>query len=284
LLDPSHAGQKDRVFTAATVDTASGQIADSVEYSSYPSVRHIPGASLKDNSLLQFEVVCFCDIPMDKLRIHCAKYGHFGLGFQKQFLVGQGATPVLYVPLGSTFDVRLEEHHPATNQVNYQERKQGDRAQLMDELFAFHNTFLGYKRYRALQEAYRQAKSLEEVDEVVRKLRTMLFYQTAVEGFLFAYLKFFDPSLPPDHPDNYYMEREWRVAGRVVFQQHELSSVLVPEAFVERARTDLPNLAHRVKPIFETTPSNPAAPDARGPLARAPCARAPGYRDSARRG
>jgi hypothetical protein len=128
----------------------------------------------------------------------------------------------------------------------------------MDELFTFHNTFLGYKRYRALQEAFRQAKSLEEVDEVVGKLRTMLFYQTAVEGFLFGYLKFFDPTLPADHPENYYMEREWRVAGKVAFQEHELSSVLVPEEFVERARRDLPNLAGRVKPIFEATPPNTA--------------------------
>jgi hypothetical protein len=208
LLDPSHAGQKYRIFTAATVDTESGEIADSVEYSSYPSVRHIPGTSLRDNSLLQFEVVCFCDIPLDKLRIHCAKYGHFGLGFPKQFLVAQGATPVLYIPFGSTFDLRLQEHSPATNEINYEETKRGDRAELMDELFAFHNTFLGYKRYHALQEAYRQAKSLEEVDAIVKKLRTMLFYQTAVEAFLFGYLKFFDPSLPADHPDNYYMERE----------------------------------------------------------------------------
>ena len=31
---------------------SSGEIVDSVEYRSYPSVRHIPGASLKDNTLL----------------------------------------------------------------------------------------------------------------------------------------------------------------------------------------------------------------------------------------
>jgi hypothetical protein len=206
---------------------------------------------LKDNSLLQFEVVCFCDIPFDKLGIHCAKYGHFGLGFQRQFLIGQGATPVLYIPLGSTFEVRLEEHRPATNEVTYQETKQGDRAKLMDDLFTFHNTFLGYKRYRALEEAFRQAKSSEGVDEVVSKLRTMLFYQTAVEGFLFGYLKFFDPNLPADHTENYYMEREWRVAGKVSFQERELSRVLVPEGFVERARKDLPSIAARVEPIVE---------------------------------
>ena len=43
-------------------------------------------------------MVCFCDIPVDDLDIHMEKYGQFGIAFQKEFLLDQGALPVVYVP------------------------------------------------------------------------------------------------------------------------------------------------------------------------------------------
>ena len=74
----------------------------------------------------------------------------------------------------------------------------------------------------------------------------MLFYQTAVEAFIFGHLKFFNPELPADHDENYYMEREWRVAGKVRFSLADLQRVFVSSAFEDQLRRDLPELANRV--------------------------------------
>src|SRR5882672_12676261 len=34
----------------------------------------------------KFEIVCFCDIPIEALSIHCTKYGHSAWHYQKSFL------------------------------------------------------------------------------------------------------------------------------------------------------------------------------------------------------
>ena len=243
LLDPSHIGRRDPIFRA--VLDSSG---DGVEYSSYPNVRHDLGSKLSDNALVQFEVVCFCDIPTEELSIHCAKYGRFGLSFSKTFLVTQGASPVMYIPKPGSFEMRLQEHDSISGKLNYEESKSGDWATLIDSIFAFHNS-LSYARYLALQKDFATASSRADVDKMVKSLRTTLFYQTGMEAFLFGHLKFFDPELPPEHIDNYYMEREWRVAGKVRFRSTDIERMFVAPEFADSARRDFPELSDRITPI-----------------------------------
>ncbi|HVQ40139.1 MAG TPA: hypothetical protein VMS31_21545 [Pyrinomonadaceae bacterium] len=58
--------------------------------------------------------------------------------------------------------------------------------------------------------------------------------------YLFPYFKFFDAELTDDHRDNYYMEREWRVVGAVHFNAKDIRRILIPEAYRQRLRLDLP--------------------------------------------
>ena len=243
LLDPSHVGKRYPVFRAVFGQGTPDE--DGVEYSSYPSVHHGIAAVLSDNALLQFEIVCFCDIPIEALSIHCTKYGHFGLALSKEFLVAQGASPVMYIPSPGTFDMTLREHHSKSGKLQYEQSKTGSRAQLIDQTFTYHN-FLCYARHKILEDAFPSAESSAKAMEVVKELRTLLFYQTAVEAFIFGHLKFFNPELPADHDENYYMEREWRVAGKVRFSLADLQRVFVSSAFEDQLRRDLPELANRV--------------------------------------
>jgi len=54
---------------------------------------------LSSNKAYRGSVVCFCDIPLSDLPLHMRKYRRFGLAFRKDFLLEQGALPVLYIPL-----------------------------------------------------------------------------------------------------------------------------------------------------------------------------------------
>jgi len=56
------------------------------------------GVKLSSNKLYLSDVVCFCDIPVQDLRIHTSKYTVFGLSFEKDFVVRQGGVPVYYIP------------------------------------------------------------------------------------------------------------------------------------------------------------------------------------------
>jgi hypothetical protein len=56
---------------------------------------------ISENTMLNPDVVCFCDIPDSCLYLHTKKYSRFGLSFTKEFLEKQGARPVFYIPISS---------------------------------------------------------------------------------------------------------------------------------------------------------------------------------------
>ena len=64
----------------------------------------------------------------------------------------------------------------------------------------------------------------------------ILFVTTSIFGFV----KGFDSSLAEADPDNYYMEREWRVMGNVQFELHEVERIILPRAYSVRVRLDIP--------------------------------------------
>src|SRR5919107_123559 len=70
----------------------------------------VGGTSDDDTEAGYSQRVCFCDIPVTDLEIHMNKYSRFGLSFLKNFLVGKGANPVLYVAENSqALSYRLPE-------------------------------------------------------------------------------------------------------------------------------------------------------------------------------
>jgi hypothetical protein len=245
LLDPFHLGKRYTIFKVVSEDPETGA-PDGVEYSSYPSAWHDPGAKLSDNAMMRFEMVCFCDIPLSDLNIHCSKYGRFGLAFERDFLIKQGASPVMYVPHPGTFNMIIREHQTSTGELQLEEAKTASRADMMDEVFKYHNIKLSSRWSESLAEevflAFRD-NSKERYVEAIRQLRTLIIYQTAIESLVFSHLKFFDHTLPSDDPANYYMEREWRVSGKVSFALSDIKRVFVAAGFGEPARRDLPELA-----------------------------------------
>lgn len=62
----------------------------------------------------------------------------------------------------------------------------------------------------------------------------------SVMGNILPYLKFFDHTKADADKDNYYMEREWRVVGRVGFELANIERVILPRDYVERFRQDFP--------------------------------------------
>jgi len=60
-------------------------------------------------------------------------------------------------------------------------------------------------------------------------------------AYLFPYMKFYDLELPDQHPDNFYMEREWRIYGALSFAVTDIERIIIPRSFARRLRTDLPD-------------------------------------------
>jgi hypothetical protein len=59
-------------------------------------------------------------------------------------------------------------------------------------------------------------------------------------NYVFSYVKCFDASRPMFDAQHYYMEREWRVAGNVLFKLDDVWRVFLPQKYAAQFRKDLP--------------------------------------------
>ena len=55
--------------------------------------RVYPQRLFSHNEMVVPEMICFCDIPEAHLAIHSRKYSHFGIVFDKPYLVREGGKP-----------------------------------------------------------------------------------------------------------------------------------------------------------------------------------------------
>jgi hypothetical protein len=83
----------------------------------------------------------------------------------------------------------------------------------------------------------RESCDQEFRDNLLRvDLLRLLLYQTAL-----AFVKPFDSSEPEDSVNNYYMEREWRVFGDVLFAVDDVARIILPAAYADRFRGEFPD-------------------------------------------
>ncbi len=177
-----------------------------------------PHANVSDNEMYAPGVVCFCDIPVGDLEIHIGKYGSFGLAFLKTTYALKSANPVFYIAKSTTVRRTLMSGRGEMPRGEYFNAIMKEFHEFMQDV----TPMLGgdAKQYAKLQR--------------VARVRNLL------EAYVFAFVKFFDEGKSEGDPDNYYMEREWRVLGNVRFKLDEVSRVIIPRSFASRFRQELP--------------------------------------------
>jgi Putative abortive phage resistance protein AbiGi, antitoxin len=221
---------------------------------------------------LKYQVVCFCDIPEPDLAIHVNKYSKFGLAFKKDFLVDQGASPVFYVANESPVS-ETELFNPPEFLARIQDaEKRGypDRALLFDtavraimDLFAAFdglNSDVNARWFKGANSADFEGrwkvllglddeqltalkKALENNKQVFKALHMIMHF---IMNDIFSFVKCFNAKQAFEHDENYYMEREWRVAMNVKFSLNHVSRVFLPASYGARFRADLPTYTGQI--------------------------------------
>lgn len=211
-----------------------------------PGTIQVAAGSLCRDEFIRFRPVCFCDIPKADLGRHSKIYGHFGLAFRKAFLISKGANPVFYVAKGSLAGHERPPVSPLT---------EGDLVADAREVLR--------KHFEALAADEVPLRRCEFFDRLVadlskalltpsppntpndafdplHELRLRIYF--ALTRHVFAFMKFFDESLPDEDAENFYMEREWRVADFVEFDLGDVQEVYVAAGFRERIECQFPEL------------------------------------------
>ena len=182
-------------------------------------IAYTDASKFSENEYYKPNVVCFSDIPVPDLAIHMGKFSRFGLAFKKSFLVAKGANPVFYLPRQA--------------QIETSPGRQVDLASHFDRR---HEMILGlFRNLPTMGDGDMPSLAPGLSNQQVNDLRGFLVFH------FFSLCKFYDAGLPADDPANYYMEREWRVFGRLDFNLTDVRRVIFPEDFAKRFRQDLPD-------------------------------------------
>jgi hypothetical protein len=178
------------------------------------------------NEMVFTDCVCFCDIPVEDLQIHMAKYGTFGLAFSKSFLLHRGANPLFYIAIDPATHYEMsDDPYVDTPYADWSFYKHAD-------------PLLWERRLRRLIAVLEESARRGVPDAFEAK--NFLYYR------LLSYIKAFDINRQDSDLENFYMEREWRCIGNVKFALGDVQRVILPEGFAKRFRSDVPDYYQQV--------------------------------------
>jgi len=185
------------------------------------------GSVLTEN-LVMPNMTCYADIPFKGLSWHTKKYGKFGLSLPKKLLAERHARPVTYIPY---FDGDWTSN--------------AGRVLIQD----IENTYKGiYEHFIKKDASYRLS---ERYMPAAPKNRAEAIYNLDVvfNMHILAFIKPFNLSLPVGHVDSYYMEREWRKFGNMMFKNEELKTVVLASGYKRRFIEKFPEFSDRIVEI-----------------------------------
>lgn len=202
-----------------------------LQYLSYPpdfkrnlipkmTVTHGIGNTITSNTMINPDMVCFCDIPSDDLSIHIRKYSKFGLSFRKEFIEQAGGAPVFYIPINSKV-------------ISYDEN---DSRVYLNRGEHFNRWLPLYFKYYDLA----KSSTNEEISINIEEVDRFIWFN------ILSYMKFFNSTLPENNKDNFYFEREWRVIGSVNFSLNDVISIYIPSSFINNFKKDFPDFKGQI--------------------------------------
>jgi hypothetical protein len=174
-----------------------------------------PDRGCIDGEPIAQTVTCFCDIPFESLPLHTSKYGQFGVGVDRRLVAEWGGRPVLYIPTVRQ-NVTAANNHFCAEAMN-----------IWKGLRAF---FPNQPEESMRVTGTPPATAMEAADLAESFISEVL-----------AFVKTFDVGLLDDHPENFYMEREWRKFANLSLHL-SLVEIVAPVEFHARLREEFPQL------------------------------------------
>ncbi|WP_300336692.1 abortive infection system antitoxin AbiGi family protein [Accumulibacter sp.] len=185
--------------------------------------------SLLSENLICPTVTCYADIPWDSLGPHIRKYGKLGLSFRKSRLIQYGARPVTYIPTGPNDWAGISGKTLLKDVEAVFKGYYNLVSSTLPDSDESHSRFLG--------------EAPKTKDEAIQLMEDMF-----AKDFL-SFIKPYNSQLDVDDPDNFYMEREWRKYGKMVFTPDDVVAIIVADGFKLPMSEAFPEYSRKVKEI-----------------------------------
>ncbi len=171
------------------------------------------------NKMINPDMVCFCDIPIEDMSIHIKKYSPFGFSFSKEFILKKGGAPVFYIPKNAI--------SPITDPLGKGHQTFSD---IFDNRIKDHSTI----------ETFIQQNGNININPVFLEYDRFLFFH------FWGYLKFFDENLDDRDNNNFYLEREWRIINALSFSIDDVVRVFLKKEMVHKFKTIFPDFCGEI--------------------------------------
>ncbi|TAK06898.1 MAG: hypothetical protein EPO39_07780 [Candidatus Manganitrophaceae bacterium] len=198
-------------------------------------------ARISENGMYYPQITCFSDIPIGELDIHIQKFSRFGLSFLKSFLVQHGANPVFYIARNAT--TRPSPAGERRENEGREDRRVADRPASPPRVTLAEHFDRTIGEYHHL---FQQLRQWPQEGEIAGPIQRLFSIKDFLDYHVFSFLKFFDESKPENDPENYYMEREWRILGNLHFSLSDIRRIILPESYAARLREDLPKYVGQI--------------------------------------
>lgn len=195
---------------------------------------------------LETMMVCFTDIPLHLSKVHCERFGKFGIGFSKSVMMGYGANPVLYTT--NEMNQRVESfislvHRLYKEEIDREWRDstlngdEGDRYQFTSDQFFAMSELVGF------MQNYQYSDN--SIDYYQREWRINYATLPQVSGV--------DIQVVPGQGamDGYIGEDlKFKLANSMLFDLNDIDYVVVPYSYKEKAERLISGIEAQVK-IYE---------------------------------
>lgn len=168
------------------------------------------------------------------------------MGFDKKFIAEKGAHPVMYVPQNYAIVERGDNDKDCVSETpkmpqNYFPYILSTTTYLLPllEMCAVPErlpfNISNFAQWLSLFDANVVKEFLD------KNFHPLIFSVLQGVATNMAYVKLYDVTLSDDHPDNYYMEREWRSLHNVDFELNDIKTIYLPnESYHDRFMEKFP--------------------------------------------
>lgn len=153
-------------------------------------------SSKKEN--VAFPMVCFCDVPMSKLKDHIYAYGKYGIGLTKEWGINNGLNPLMYI---SSHISSVIKHLDILNN----ELKKIDNSELQSQFYYLLRYLKLYKGKQNNKEKlfydekeWRYLPQLEDSDEIGFFLKEEMYNNSVKKEKANSKLKKYTLNFSPD--------------------------------------------------------------------------------------